>query len=74
MAIASSAVLAAAITKHSLGCTSPIDGPWKLIEFSNGTRALYNVVTDPQETIDLAFHDVERADALARQAPAFQTQ
>lgn len=45
--------------------TALIDGPWKLIEFSNGTRALYNVITDPQETSDLALHEVERVQVLS---------
>lgn len=54
--------------------TALIDGPWKLIEFSNGTRSLFNVVDDPQETRDLALIETERVQILSEKVSEQQKQ
>ena len=73
-AITSGQVQARECFSIAVANTALIDGPWKLIEFSNGSRSLFNVVEDPQETRDLALMEIERVRLLSEKVLEQQKQ
>ncbi|MCY2965443.1 MAG: arylsulfatase, partial [Planctomycetota bacterium] len=48
------------------------DGRWKLIEWANGSRSLFDIVSDPGESRDRLATEVEIADRLTRQLQEMQ--